>query len=83
MCYCYIIYSIKLDRYYVGSTCDDLNERLRRHNSNHKGFTGKANDWNFVYIEEFESTTTARKRERQIKTWKSRKMILELISSSK
>ena len=83
MCYCYIIYSIKLDHYYVGSTCDSLNERLRRHNSNHKGYTSKTSDWKLVYNEEFKTSPEARQRERQIKAWKSRKMILELISSSK
>jgi hypothetical protein len=29
MCYAYILYSKSIDRYYIGSTCDDLNERKR------------------------------------------------------
>ncbi|WP_333908728.1 GIY-YIG nuclease family protein [Marinigracilibium pacificum] len=36
----YILYSRILDKYYVGHTGDLLTERLRKHNSNHKGFTG-------------------------------------------
>ena len=63
MCYCYIIYSIKLDHYHVGSTCDDLNERLRRHNSNHKGYTGKTRHWKLVRSKNFESTEMARRRD--------------------
>ncbi|MFN4284874.1 MAG: GIY-YIG nuclease family protein [Lacibacter sp.] len=31
----YILYSAKLNRYYIGSTYDDLQERLRQHNAHH------------------------------------------------
>jgi len=48
--YFYIIYSQQLDKYYVGHT-SNLDERLKKHNTNHKGFTGKANDWAVVYTE--------------------------------
>ncbi|WP_221262187.1 GIY-YIG nuclease family protein [Mucilaginibacter sp. AK015] len=40
----YILYSILLDTYYVGST-SNLDERVKKHNTNHKGFTGKTSDW--------------------------------------
>ena len=33
---------------------DDLEERIRKHNSNHKGFTGIVNDWGLTYSEVFE-----------------------------
>jgi putative endonuclease len=29
---------------------DDLEERIRKHNSNHKGFTGIVNDWGLTYM---------------------------------
>ena len=45
----YIIYSETIEKYYVGSTSMNLFERLKRHNSNHKGFTGRTNDWVVVY----------------------------------
>ena len=80
MCYFYILYSKSLDKYYIGHTCDDINQRLRRHNSEHKGFTGKANDWTIVYKELYDSKEMAYKRERQVKAWKSRKMIERLIN---
>ncbi|MCB9019399.1 MAG: GIY-YIG nuclease family protein [Chitinophagales bacterium] len=38
-CTFYILYSKDLDRYYIGHTCDQIEERLRKHLSNHKGFT--------------------------------------------
>ena len=75
----YVLYSEKLGRYYIGSTGDDIGERLRRHNSNHKGFTGSANDWTIMYIESFETKTRAEQREREVKKWKSRKLVEKLI----
>jgi putative endonuclease len=75
----YILYSKVIDRYYVGSTTN-IEERLRRHNSNHKGFTGKANDWYVVHQENYDEKQEAKNREVQIKSWKSRKSIEALIN---
>ncbi|WP_299336763.1 GIY-YIG nuclease family protein [uncultured Psychroserpens sp.] len=79
MCHTYILFSETIDTYYVGYTCDDLIERLRKHNTNHKGYTGRANDWKVVYSETFVSKTEAYKREREIKSKKSRVYIKWLI----
>jgi putative endonuclease len=73
--YTYILYSVQRNRFYIGPTGDDLEERLRRHNSNHKGFTGTVNDWTFFHVEEFSSKDEAVKREKEIKAKKSRKYI--------
>ena len=67
-----------MDRYYTGYT-QDIEERLKRHLSDHKGYTSKAKDWQVVYQENYDSKTDAYKRERQIKSWMSRKKIEELI----
>ena len=77
----YILYSPSRNKYYVGHTGDDLSERLRKHNSNHKGFTGKTGDWTIVYTEAFDTKELAYKREREIKAWKSRKRIAQLTGS--
>ena len=77
----YILHSDKLDKFYIGYTGDNLQERLRKHNSNHSGFTGKIGDWKVVYTEEFPSKELAMKREREIKARKSRKYIEQLIQS--
>ena len=79
--YLYILYSEKLNKYYIGST-ENLGERIKKHNSNHKGFTGGAGDWRYMYTEEYSSKTESMKREREIKSWKSRKLIENLISKS-
>ncbi|MDR3047049.1 MAG: GIY-YIG nuclease family protein [Bacteroidales bacterium] len=79
----YILYSIAIDKYYVGATCDDISERLRRHNSKHKkGFTGKANDWTVVYCEIFATKEEAFAREREVKSWKSRGRLAQLVRST-
>ena len=54
MYYFYMLYSKSLDRFYPGHT-SDLKERLRRHITNHKGYTGKAKDWQVVYNEQYTS----------------------------
>jgi putative endonuclease len=78
MFYCYIIYSKSTDKFYIGHTAN-VSDRLAKHNAVHKGFTGAFNDWEFVYTEKFNTKELAYARERQIKSWKSRVKILELI----
>jgi putative endonuclease len=75
----YILYSPTRKRYYVGHTTEPIEERVRKHNSNHSGFTGKTGDWRVVYLEEYPSKSLAYQREREVKSWKSRKRIEELV----
>ncbi|WP_242695864.1 GIY-YIG nuclease family protein [Desertivirga brevis] len=77
----YILYSSSLNKYYIGST-SNLPERLRKHNTKHKGFTGGPSDWEVAFMEKYERKEDALKREKQIKAWKSRIMIERLISSA-
>lgn len=78
----YILYSSNIDKYYIGHTDDDIIERLRKHNSNHKGFTGKAKDWIIVYTEIYTNKSSAYGRERAIKNRKSRSYIECLINKN-
>lgn len=64
----YILYSTAIDSYYVGFTTDVMSERLRRPNSNHKGFTGRASDWTVMYTETFPTKAEAMRREKEIKS---------------
>lgn len=77
----YILYSEKLDKYYIGVT-ENVEERLRKHLCNHKGFTGKAADWSIVFTEHHPEKAAALKRERQLKGWKNRQRIEQLIQKS-
>ena len=79
--YFYILFSSQANKYYIGHTIH-LSERLRKHNSNHLGFTGKFNDWQIVYSEKFNTKSEAYARERQIKKWKNRQRIELLIAKN-
>ena len=52
MFYHYILYSSKLDRFYVGHT-ENIELRLIQHNNGISAFTAKANDWTLVEKEYF------------------------------
>lgn len=80
-CYCYILYSSTLDRYYVGSTTDMI-RRLSDHNRGKENFTKTGCPRELVYKEEFIDLKNARERERTIKKQKSRKYIESLIGSA-
>ncbi|MEC5158856.1 GIY-YIG nuclease family protein [Chryseobacterium sp. MP_3.2] len=67
----YILYSNILNSYYVGVSAN-VEERLKKHLSNHKGYTAKVKDWTVVYIETFQTKSEALKREKQIKTGKAK-----------
>src|SRR5258705_6135232 len=77
----YILYSRTLDRYYIGSTADVLEQRIRRHNSNHAGFTGRTSDWRLVYKEEFPDKVSALRREKEIKAWDRQRTRLKFSNS--
>ncbi len=79
----YILYSENHGKYYIGCTSGSLSERLQKHFSNHKGFTTSAKDWVVVYSETFNDKSKALKREREIKNWKSKVKIQELIKIRK
>jgi putative endonuclease len=76
----YILYSQKANKFYIGHTTEPMNERLRKHNSNHTGFTGKFRDWVNVYTETHATKEIAYAREREVKSWKSRVRINKLIA---
>ena len=78
--YTYILYSSKLDKYYVGSTTD-MPRRLEEHNRGKEKFTRTGCPWILVYVEIFTDLLDARRRELHIKKQKSRKYIETLIRS--
>lgn len=67
-------------KYYVGYT-SNIEDRLKKHLANHKGFTGKSKDWVVVYTETFDKKEDAYSREREVKKWKSKKKIMELLNT--
>ena len=78
----YILFSEKLDKFYIGSTTD-LNRRIEEHNRGKEKFTSTGTPWQMAYSEYFEILADARKRELQIKKQKSRKYIERLIAKAR
>ena len=76
----YILYSERINKYYIGSS-SNVQERLRKHNNASKGFTNKGRPWLLVYTEEFENKAGASARETQLKKWKNRVRLETLIKA--
>ena len=81
MPFVYIIFSEKINKYYVGA-CTDLQRRVYEHNIGHSKFTSTGTPWILKFNEKFESLQQAKKREMAIKKMKSRKYIENLIRSA-
>ena len=80
MYYTYILQSLKNSSYYIGS-CKNIKNRINLHNLGLVRSTKRYTPWKLVYSENFESLSGARKRESQIKSWKKRIYIENLIKS--
>jgi putative endonuclease len=78
----YILYSAKLNRYYVGST-NDIQRRLSEHNRPKGKYTDIGFPWQLVYTEEYKSKKEAMQREKLIKNKKSKQFIIDLISTGR
>jgi putative endonuclease len=82
MPYTYILFSEKLNKYYVGA-CVNLERRLNEHNIGHSKFTKTGTPWKIVHVEEFETLQQAKTREIFIKKMKSRRYIEKLIEAGR
>jgi putative endonuclease len=79
--YTYILFSEKLNKFYVGST-NDLQRRLSEHNRGKTSFTKTGIPWQLKYYEVFQSRSEAIGRELEVKKRKDRKYIESLISQT-
>jgi putative endonuclease len=75
----YIIYSQKIDKFYIGFSAD-VNDRLLKHNRSTKGFSSTGKPWVLVYTETFPDKKSAMDREKQFKNWKNRDRLITLIN---
>lgn len=82
MFYVYILKSDKNGSYYIGS-CKNTERRLHQHNQGLVKSTKRYIPWNLVYNENYNNLKTTRKRELQIKSWKKRTAIENLIKHFK
>ena len=77
----YILYSSELNTYYIGHTSVCLEIRIKKHLSNHRGFTSRAKDWMVIYTETYPEKRKAILREMELKAWKSKYKIETLIQN--
>ncbi len=78
---CYILFSPKLDRFYIGATHDGIEERLKKHNAHSHGnehYTATAVDWEIFLVIECTDYPQAIRIERHIKKMKSTTYIKNL-----
>ena len=77
----YILRSESSGRFYVGST-DDMERRLSEHQRGQTPSTRGRGPWKLVYTEKFATLLEARRRELEIKRWKSARLVKALIRES-
>ena len=75
----YILKSKHSGKYYIGST-ENIEQRLKLHNSGKVISTKSGKPWAIIYTECFENIKLAKRRELQVKNWKSRGAIERIIS---
>jgi putative endonuclease len=73
----YVIWSNKLKKRYVGST-QDIESRLKQHNSGKTPFTLRGIPWILIYNETFETRSEALIREKFLKSGTGRKWLDEM-----
>jgi len=78
----YILQSASSGKFYIGCAEQPL-LRLAEHQRGQTLSTRGRGPWTLVYQEQFTSLSEARRRERQIKNWKSHRSIEELINGSR
>jgi len=71
MFYVYVLRSQKTGHRYIGS-CEDRDERLRRHNAGETKATRYGVPWTMVYSEPFATRLEAIRRERYFKAGRGR-----------
>ena len=76
----YILRSGATGPFYIGST-NDVQRRVEEHLRGHSLATRGRGPWELVYQETFELLADARRREIEMKRWKSAKKIAELIAA--
>ncbi|OHB16986.1 MAG: hypothetical protein A2544_01235 [Candidatus Zambryskibacteria bacterium RIFOXYD2_FULL_43_10] len=81
MVYVYILRSSKNGSYYIGCT-NSVEKRIIQHNSDRVRSTRAGKPWILLHTEEYSTLAMARRRETQIKRWKSRAAIERLIKKS-
>jgi putative endonuclease len=77
--YVYVLESLSNSKRYVGSTGQDLSERVRQHNRGATSWARRNGPFKLLYWEEYPDKTVALRRERFLKTGVGRRIRDELV----
>ena len=77
----YILKSESTGGFYIGSALH-LDQRLAEHARGHSPYTRGRGPWVLTYSENYATLSEARRRERQIKSWKSSRSVQDLIDAA-
>lgn len=79
MYYAYVLRNNISHRHYIGST-NDLERRLSEHNRGQTRSTRQLGVWEVIYVEEFVTAIEAKRREKEIKSYKGGNAFKKLIA---
>jgi putative endonuclease len=83
MYFTYVLYSKGFDKIYVGFS-SELTSRLISHNDKRNtGWSSRYQPWELLYSEEHPTKSEAMQREKQLKSFRGREFIRELIISKR
>ncbi|GHM99811.1 hypothetical protein WSM22_13010 [Cytophagales bacterium WSM2-2] len=78
----YILISSRDSSFYIGQT-NNLDDRLKRHNSGHEKYTRNKGPWNIFWYTKVPSRSEAMKLERKLKNVKSRARIIAFVEQNR
>ncbi len=81
MPFLYVLRSRSTGKFYIGSAVDVV-ARFAEHQRGHSTYTRDRGPWDLVYQEEYATLKEARRRERQLKSWKSHRCLQDLIDGA-
>ncbi len=83
MFFVYALYSEAHNKIYIGYSSNPEKRLLSHNDERNKGWTGKFQMWKLIYTEKCDTKTEALKREKQLKSFKGREFIKELVTAEK
>jgi len=75
----YIIRSLSRNIFYIGHT-NNLEERMKRHNSNRNKYTACKGSWELIFHREFATRQEAVQLEKKLKSFRNKHYLLDWIA---
>ena len=80
--YCtYVLYSPGFNKIYIGFSSELTNRLLAHNDKRNSGWSSRYQPWELLYSEEHPTKSEAMHREKQLKTFRGREFIREMIKA--